>query len=443
LAVVKYQILKNYNITFSLKSKPDICLSAKATPLLFYMTKQRYFFTVLILGSLTALGPFSIDMYLPGFPAIAKSLHTTTSQVSLSLASFFVGIALGQLLYGPLLDRFGRKKPLYAGLALYIITSIGCFFAGTIQLLILLRFIQAVGSCAAGVASMAMVRDIFPLKDNAKIFAFLILILGASPMIAPTVGGYVTAAFGWHSIFVILTGLAVAVLLAVIFGLPESYKPDPTFSLKPKPIINSFLSVFKEPQFYTYALTGSFAFAGLFVYVAASPMVFMDVFKVSTKVYGWIFAGLSIGFIGSSQVNNLLLKKYKSEQIVLVSLAVQLFVTFIFLIGSLYDWFGLAGTITMIFIMLCCVGTTNPNASALSLAPFAKNAGTASALMGAMQLGLGALASFSVSFFDSRSSAPMAGIMLGSTLVAFIILIIGRRGVGAPIETSGEVFVGH
>src|SRR5580698_9771107 len=140
------------------------------------MTKQRYFFTVLILGCLTALSPFSIDMYLPGFPAIAQSFHTTTAQVSLSLSSFFIGIAVGQLLYGPLLDRFGRKRPLYVGLTIYIITSIGCYFAPSIEVLIALRFVQAIGSCAAGVASMAMVRDIFPIEENAKIFALLILI---------------------------------------------------------------------------------------------------------------------------------------------------------------------------------------------------------------------------------------------------------------------------
>jgi DHA1 family bicyclomycin/chloramphenicol resistance-like MFS transporter len=368
------------------------------------MTKKRYFFTVLILGSLTALGPFSIDMYLPGFPAIAKSLHTTTAQVSISLSSFFVGLAAGQLLYGPLLDRFGRKKPLYVGLVLYIIASAGCYFATSIETLIVLRFIQAIGSCAAGVASMAMVRDIFPLEENAKIFALLILILGASPMIAPTVGGYVTVVFGWHLIFVILGTMALLILLTVIFFLPESYKADPSYSLKPKPIINSFLQVIKEPQFYTYALAGAFAFAGLFVYVSASPIVFMEVFKVSAKTYGWIFATLSVGFIGSSQVNNLLLKKFKSEQIIRISLSIQVITALVFLIGSIYGWFGLGGTIGMIFILLCCVGITSPNASALSLAPFEKNAGTASALLGALQLGLGALATFGVSVFNSQSA---------------------------------------
>ncbi|MFD2145698.1 multidrug effflux MFS transporter [Mucilaginibacter antarcticus] len=408
------------------------------------MTKRRYFFTVLILGSLTALGPFSIDMYLPGFPAIAKSLHTTTAQVSLSLSSFFIGLAAGQLLYGPLLDKYGRKKPLYFGLVLYMVASVGCFLSTSIEMLIWVRLIQAIGACAAGVAAMAMVRDIFPLDQNAKIFALLILILGASPMLAPTIGGYVTEAWGWHEIFVILGLMALAILLAVIFFLPESYKPDPDYSLKPAPIINSFLSVIKEPQFYTYAFTGAFAFAGLFVYVSASPIVFMEVFKVSAKMYGWIFAILSVGFIGSSQVNNLLLKKFKSEQIVFVALTVQVIVSVLFLVGSLYQWYGLYSTIALIFVMLCCVGTVSPNASALSLAPFEKNAGTASALLGALQLGLGSLTTLGIGIFDSHSSIPMSAIMASTAFMGLLILVIGRKRIVHKVEASGSAgMVGH
>ena len=407
------------------------------------MTKKRYFFTVLILGALTALGPFSIDMYLPGFPAIAQSFHVTTARVSLSLSSFFVGISVGQLLYGPLLDRFGRKKPLYVGLVVYIIASIGCFFAANIEQLILLRFIQAVGSCAAGVASMAMVRDIFPLKDNAKIFALLILILGASPMIAPATGGYITEVWGWHLIFIILAAMAVLILLTVIFFLPESHQPDPTYSLKPLPILNSFFSVFINPQFYTYTFTGAFAFMGLFVYVAGSPMVFLEVFKVSGTTYGWIFAGLSIGFVGSSQVNNLLLKKFKSEQIVVVAVVVQTITTLLFVAGTISGLLGLPGTIFMTFIVLSCVGITNPNASALSLAPFAQNAGTAAALLGAIQLGLGAVASFAISFFDTHSTLPMAGTMAISASIALIILLIGRRFIVNKVQASSTIVVAH
>ena len=407
------------------------------------MTQKRYIFLILILGSLTALGPFSIDMYLPGFKAIAQDLNTTEGKVAWSLSSYFIGISAGQLLYGPLLDRFGRKKPLYVGLVLYIIASIGCYFAADIEQLIILRFIQAVGSCAAGVASMAMVRDIFPLKDNAKIFALLILILGASPMVAPTTGGYITEVWGWHLIFIILAAMAVLILIAVIFFLPESHQPDPTYSLKPLPILNSFYSVFKNPQFYTYTFTGAFAFMGLFVYVAGSPLVFLEVFKVSGTTYGWIFAGLSIGFIGSSQVNNILLKKFKSEQIVVVAVIVQTITTLIFVVATLNGWFGIGGTICMIFIVLCCVGITNPNASALSLAPFAQNAGTAAALLGAIQLGLGAVASFGISFFDSHSALPMAGTMAVSASIALIILLIGRRFIKNKVEASSDIVVGH
>lgn len=408
------------------------------------MTKKRYFFLILILGSLTALGPFSIDMYLPGFKAIAKYLHTSTDQVALSLSSFFIGISAGQLLYGPLLDRYGRKKPLYFGLCLYIVTSIGCFFSTSLEMLIIMRFFQAVGSCAAGVASMTMVRDLFPVKDNAKVFALLILVLGASPMVAPTVGSYITAAFEWQVIFLILTIIAVLILLAVIFFLPESYQPDPSFSLKPKPIITNFWEVMKNPQFFTYAISGAFAFAGLFAYVASSPIVFIEVFKVSQKSFGWIFAGLSVGFIGSSQVNSMLVRRYSSEQLVNAFLICMVVISVVFLIGSFNGWFGMGGAIVMIFGVLCCVGICSPNTSALSLAPFTKNAGSASALLGAFQMAVGSLASVGVTLIKSQTTLPMAGVMAASSILALLILVIGRRFIKNKVEAvAGAAVVSH
>uniref|UniRef100_UPI003B3A5ECD multidrug effflux MFS transporter n=1 Tax=Siphonobacter sp. TaxID=1869184 RepID=UPI003B3A5ECD len=296
------------------------------------MSRKTYVFLILILGSLTALGPFSIDMYLPGFPAIAKDLHTTAAKVSLSLSGFFIGISLGQLLYGPLLDRFGRKKPLYVGLVIYILASAGCAYTESINSLIFMRVIQAIGSCAASVASIAMVRDLFPVKDNAKVFSLLLLVVGASPMIAPTVGGYVTSVFGWEMVFMILMGMGLLILLAVFLWLPDSYQPDASISLKPKPILQNFWKVLREPQFYTYAFTGAIAFAGLFAYVSGSPILFMEVFHTDEKVYGWIFAFLSVGFIGSSQVNTLVLNRYKSEQIVRVALMSQVLIALTFLV---------------------------------------------------------------------------------------------------------------
>jgi DHA1 family bicyclomycin/chloramphenicol resistance-like MFS transporter len=391
------------------------------------MTKQKYFFLILLLGTLTALGPFSIDMYLPGFPAIAKNLHTTVARVALSLSSFFVGISAGQLLYGPLLDRFGRKKPLYFGLLLYVVSSAGCLAVHSIEQLIVLRFVQAIGSCAAAVASVTLVRDLFPVKDSAKVFALLMLVVGVSPMVAPTVGGYVSAAFGWQAVFLMLGAIGALLLVATFFWLPDNYKPDLTLSLKPRPILTNFWAVLREPQFTTYAFTGAISFSGLFAYVSGSPLVFMDIYHVDGKVYGWIFAFLSIGLIGSSQINSQLLRKYQSEQIVLAALTCQSIIACIFLILTSTNIVGLGGTVALLFLYLCCLGFTNPNTSALSLAPFTRNAGSASALMGAIQMALGALASVSVSLFNTHSAVPMVTIMAVTALSALLVLLVSRK----------------
>ncbi|AKD55993.1 multidrug effflux MFS transporter [Spirosoma radiotolerans] len=393
------------------------------------MTQRRRTSIILILGAMTALSPFSIDMYLPGFPAIARDLQTTVPQVALSLSTFFIGISAGQLLYGPLLDRFGRKKPLYAGMSLFILTSIGCMTAQSIDWLIALRFLQAVGSCVAGVAAVAMVRDLFPVEENAKVFALLMLVLGLSPLLAPTIGGYVTAAFGWQSVFIILAIMGALLLLATRYGLPNGYQPDTSLSLKPRPILANFLAVLREPQFSTYAFAGGMSFAGLFAYVADSPLVFMDIFKVSGQVYGWIFAGLSVGLIGASQLNGLLLRHYRSEQLVFAALCSQVTITLIFLLLTSLGWIGLTGTLILLFAFLACLGISNPNNGALSLAPFTKNAGSASALMGATQMGLGALASFCVSVLNNHTAIPMVSIMASTSLVALLILLVGRRNI--------------
>jgi len=398
--------------------------------------KKKHFKLILILGSLTALGPFSIDMYLPGFSGIAKDLNTSVANVAMTLSSYFIGISAGQLLYGPLLDRFGRKKPLYIGLLVYILASLGCVFVKDIDTFIGLRFIQAVGSCAATVASVTMVRDLFPVKEIPKVFSLLMLVVGLSPMLAPTIGGYVTNSFGWHAVFLILMVLGIFVLIAAYIGLPNNYEPDQSISLKPKPIVTNFLKVLKEPQFYTYAFTGAVAFSGLFTYVAASPILFMDIYKVDAKTYGWIFAFMSVSFIGASQLNSLLLRKYSSEQMIFGALITQLSIAIIFLIAAIFHLLDLYGTITILFLFLGCLGFTNPNTAGLTLAPFRANAGSASALMGALQLGCGALASFAVSYFVKESLIPMVVIMTITSSSSFIILNIGRRSMKKQIGTS-------
>lgn len=407
--------------------------------------RKKHFTLILILGSMTALGPFSIDMYLPGFSGIATDLNTTVAKVAMSLSSYFIGISAGQLLYGPLLDRFGRKKPLFIGLLVYILASLGCVFVTDISTFIGLRFVQAVGSCAATVASLAMVRDLFPAKETPNVLSKLMLVVGLSPMLAPTVGGYVTSYYGWHTVFLILTAMGIMVLLAAQLGLPNTHKPDLSISLKPKPIITNFISILKVPQFYTYAFTGAISFSGLFTYVAASPILFMDILKVDVEIYGWIFALMSISFIGSSQLNSVLLKRFSSELMIFGALISQSIISIVFLILAINNLLGLYETIAMLFLFLACLGISNPNTAGLSLAPFSKNTGSASALMGATQLGIGALASFAVGLFVKETITPMVIIMTSTTIMALVVLMIGKRKIKNTVLNVGdeEIIVRH
>src|SRR4030095_4218634 len=193
--------------------------------------------------------------------------------------------SVGQLLYGPLLERFGRKKPLYIGLSIYLLASVGCALAGSVNALIAFRCLQALGGCAGMVAARAIVRDLFEVRQNAKIFSTLMLVVALSQIIAPTLGGYVTAILGWRYVFVMLIIVCLIIIICIYFLLPESRLPDPNFSLRPGAMIKNFSSVITHPQFYTYALTGAVGYAGLSAYISGSPHVFMEIFHVSEKQY--------------------------------------------------------------------------------------------------------------------------------------------------------------
>lgn len=382
---------------------------------------------ILILGLLSAIGPFSIDMYLPGFPTIAADLKTSVDSVSYSLSSFFIGICIGQMLWGPLLDRFGRKVPLYTGLSIYILASIGCAVSGSIELLVGFRFLQALGGCVGMIAPRAIVRDVFPIHESAKIFSLLILILGVSPIIAPTVGSLVTMAFGWHSVFWVLAVVTALLLAAVVFLLPHTKKPDASFSLKPKPIVRGFFSVLRTPQFYTYAPAGGIAAAGLMAYLAGSPFVFMKLYRLNEHQYSWIFAFIAAGLIGSSQLNNRLLKTYSSAQIMSAMLWMQSVLGLLLLAGTAAGWFGLYSTILLVFLFLSCQGLIFPNAGALSMAPFGRQAGSASALMGALQMCFGAMASAAVGLLNNGTALPMCGVMAACAVAGLLVLMVGQR----------------
>jgi DHA1 family bicyclomycin/chloramphenicol resistance-like MFS transporter len=385
------------------------------------------FKVIVIMGMLTAVGPLSVDLYLPAFPAIASSLHATIAQVTLSLSSFFIGISAGQLLYGPLLERFGRKKPLYAGLTLFLVGSVGCAFAASVETLIVFRLVQAVGGCAGMVAARAMVRDLFPVSENARIFSLLMLIVSVSPIIAPTLGGYITILLGWRYIFAILILVILIILAGSIFILPESKEPDPTYSLKPAAILRNFGSVLRNPHFITFALTGAISYAGLYAYIGGSPYVFMKLFNVTEAQFGWIFALIAAGLIGAAQVNNLALKRYTGETIIKTASLAQTIIGIVFIIVAFTGINSLIITILLAFFFLACQGFIFPNATALALAPMAKNAGNASALIGGIQMSIGACAAALTGLLQDHTAVPMASIMTGCSALAFIIFITGRK----------------
>ena len=277
------------------------------------------------------------------------------------------------------------------------------------------------------VAARAMVRDLFEVKENAKVFSMLMLVVAVSPIIAPTLGGYITSFLGWRYVFVMLIIVDLIVIVSAYFLLPESKKPDPNFSLRPAPIIKNYTGVITHPQFYTYALTAAISASGLYAYIGGSPHVFMEIFHVTGKQYGWIFALIAMGLIGASQVNSLLLKNYTSEQLIKTALCCQSIIGITMVCLSLLGWSDLFVTIFLIFIFLCTQGFVFPNASALSLAAFGHTAGSASALLGAIQMTIGACTSALVSVLQDHTALPMTGVMACCAITALSVFLFGRR----------------
>ena len=382
---------------------------------------------IFILGALSTISPFAIDMYLPAFPEMAAGLNTTTARISLSLSSYFAGFAASQLIYGPLLDRFGRKPPLYVGMILFVLASMACLFSHDVEWLIAWRFVQALGGCASAVAAMAMVRDFFPARDTAKIISLLILVISASPFLAPSVGTFVAMYLGWKWVFIVLSAFVLLMLAVSALVLPTGYEADKTVKMSLLPVIRNYAEVLKEPQFLVYALAGAFAFSGLLVYVTSAPIVFMEVFHVSTKQFSAIFAGLAVGFIGSNQVNILLLRKYSSDQIFRWAMFAVCPIGTLLLVGTICGWFGLMGTLVLLFITLSALGLCAPNGSALALVPFDHNIGSASAMLGFLQLGISGLASASIGVFDSHTLMPVALVLAVTSWIGLAILLIGKK----------------
>jgi MFS transporter, DHA1 family, multidrug resistance protein len=402
------------------------------------MKRKEQTILILVLGALSTISPFAIDMYLPGFPAIAADLNTSIATVQLSLTSYFIGIAGGQLLYGPLLDRFGRKRPLYAGLAVYFLASLFCALTKSVEALIAVRFFQALGGCAGMVAAQTLVRDLFPVERTAQAFSWIILVVAVSPMIAPTVGGYLTISFGWSSVFLALAVITIVIIIMVYYVLPPGRPPDKSVSLRPAAVVKNFYAVMKERQFLIYCIAGGFAGSAPFAFIAGSSDVFINIYRMSEKEFGWIFALIGAVIIGFTQFNHFLLRRFKSQQVIFFALAYQAMIGAILIAGVWLGWFGIVLLTIWIVLFLCVHGLTNANASALSLAPFTKNTGSAASILGTFRMAMGAIVSGLVSAFHNGTEMPMVGMMVCCVIAGLAVLLAARSVVKYQARNNNQ-----
>jgi len=370
-----------------------------------------------------AIGPFSTDMYLPAFLAIARSLKTDIAHVGFSLTSFFIGVSMGQMIYGPLLDRYGRKKPLMLGFLVYTAASVGCAFSPTIHTLVAMRFLAGLGACVGIVGSRAVVRDLFSGTEMARMLSLLMMVFGIAPIIAPTIGSFVVSVFRWQYIFVVLAVIGFLIFLAMGRFLHETKGRDTSISLHPKDVMLEYVDVFRNRAFVTYGLVTAAATAGFFAYIAGSAFVYMSLLGFTETEFGLIYGGNVIGLVLSNQVNRILLKKHSVARLLRTVAAVQFLLIIFLAIGGLTGLAGKAAILCLIFCYLFGFGCITSNAIALALEPFTRNAGSASALLGSLQMVAGALSSGLLSYLHNGTIIPMVSIMAGSTFLGLLLLL--------------------
>lgn len=377
---------------------------------------------LLVLGTMIAIGPLSIDMYLPGFEFIAADFQTTKAQVGVSLTSYFIGIAFGQLAYGPIMDKYGRKIPLLVGLLVYILSALSCFYSPDMTWLIVSRFFLAIGASAGMVAAKAVVRDIFPPEEVARAISFLMLIMGAAPIIAPTLGSFVIAHYSWEMIFMFLAVFASLMFISVLFLLPESILPDKTVELRFKQIFLKYKGIMENKIFLSFSLAGSLTIGAMFAYISNAPILFMDRFGFTEAQFGWMFGLNASGLILGSQLNRLLLKRITTFRLTLIISYILLLLGGVLFVNALF-FNSFYVTIVSLFLILFLLGFQNPNTTALSLYPFTKRAGRASALVGCLKMCLGAVTSYLISLYTGISLIPMASIILMCLILSSGLLL--------------------
>ena len=375
----------------------------------------------LLLGALIAFPSLSIDMYLPAFPSIQAYFNTGAGQVQRTLAVFSVGFAIGQLFFGPLSDRLGRKGPLVGGILLYLAGVVGALFAPNIEIFTVARLVQALGGCAAALIGRAMVRDLFHEREAARVFSILMLIMGLAPILAPLIGGQLLRFAGWQGIFVLLMVFATLSLIAVVLTLPESL---PRAKRETRGLVRVFTvygGLLSDRKFCGYSFSLAFASSGMFSYITGSPFVFIRLHGVPPQYYGLLFGSNALGMIACSQFNRYLLRRYSDTVILRQALLVTAIAGICLGLAGWLDLGGLPGLMTPLFVCISSLGFILPNATAAAMNRSGGHAGSAAALLGGIQFATAASASTLVSALENGTALPMCGTIMSVVLIAFAL----------------------
>jgi MFS transporter, DHA1 family, multidrug resistance protein len=388
---------------------------------------RRYWQLIVVLGALTAIGPLTVDTYLPALPTLSAQLGATDAQAQLTITGLLVGLGLGQLVVGPLSDMFGRRRPLLIGLVAHALMSVMCAMAPSIEMLALTRTLQGVAGSAVAVVSMAMVRDLFAGVQAAKALSRLVLIIGVAPILAPSLGSALLELTSWRGIFVVLALTALALLTLALVALPETL---PAHRRRPASIVgslNTYAGLFRDRVFVVLVGVAGLMFATLFMYIAGSSFILQEQFGLNAQQFGIAFSANAVGMILATQVNPFLLRRYQPSTILTAAVGAAAAGSTLLVITSLTGWGGLAGFMAPVALIMSAIGFSFPNAPAVALSRHGDAAGAASALLGGSQFLIGGAVAPLVGALDDGTARPMAILMALATAMAFTLLIRQRR----------------
>lgn len=367
---------------------------------------------VILLGSLTAMGPLAIDMYLATLPAIGQSLQADPGQTQATVATFLAGMAIGQIIYGPWSDRIGRRAPILLGVTIFVAASVACALATTIEQLLAARFVQAIGACAGAVVSRAIVRDTFNHIETARTLSLMMLIMGLAPILAPLLGSALLVFGGWRLNFWFMAAFGITVGLIAFLRLRESRSAATAAQALSETPLRAYGALLRQPRLLGYALAGALNGATLFTYIATSPELIMGTYGYSPGVYPWLFGLNALGIVGSGQVNRLILRRVLPDQVLAVASLVALGLGIALAVAAFTGIGERWSVLPLVSLIFCSLGFMQGNTTAGALNVDPLRAGSISALMGTVGFGAGALAATLAGLLHDGTPRPMAVVML-------------------------------